>query len=145
MKITIQEDASLTEPELLIRCAAVDERIERILKAAQQQAPALAGLADGFLRTVRPNDVLYVEAVDGRTFLYTAGQVLEAMGPLSELEALLSGTEFVRASRQMLVNLHHVQGLRPYLNARLELVLSNGEHVIASRQFAPIIKQRIGL
>ena len=43
------------------------------------------------------------------------------------------------------MNLAHVQGLRPYLNARLELVLDNGEHVIASRQFSAAIKKRIGL
>ena len=31
------------------------------------------------------------------------------------------------------------------VNARLELVLDNGESVIASRQYAPAIKQKIGL
>ena len=43
------------------------------------------------------------------------------------------------------MNFDHVRGLRPYLNARLELILSNGEHVVASRQYAPAIKQKIGL
>ena len=51
----------------------------------------------------------------------------------------------MRASRQLLVNLAHVKGLRPYLNARLELALDNGEHGVASRQYAPGIKHRIGL
>jgi len=87
----------------------------------------------------------YAETVDAKTFLYTADKVLETGLSLSELEEHLQDTEFVRATRQMLVNLAHVQGLRPYLNARLELALSNGERVVASRQFSPDIKKRIGL
>ncbi len=51
----------------------------------------------------------------------------------------------VRAGLEILiVNFDHVRRC-PYLNARLELVLSNGESVIASRQYAPAIKQKIGL
>ena len=79
------------------------------------------------------------------TFLYTPDKVLESGLSLAELESYLESTEFVRATRQMLINLAHVQGLRPYLNARLELMLDNGERVIASRQFSPAIKKRIGL
>ena len=105
----------------------------------------MRGVADGFVRSADPADVLYVETVDGRTFLYTRECVLESTVPASVLEEELAEAGFVRASRQLLVNLRHVQGMRPYLNARLELVLDNGEHLIASRQFAPQIKQRIGL
>ncbi len=89
--------------------------------------------------------MLYIEAVNGKTFLYTAQAVLESSSCLQELETNLVGTEFIRASRQLLVNLAHLERLRPYLNARLELVLDNQEHLIASRQFAPAIKRRIGI
>ena len=45
----------------------------------------------------------------------------------------------------MLVNFDHVQGIRPYLNARLQLLLDNGEAAIVSRQYAPAIKRKLGL
>ena len=86
---------------------------------------------------VEPSEVLYAETVDGRTFLYGRDRVLESPLRLYELEEALAGTEFVRASKSLIVNFDHVRALRPYLNARLELVLSNGESVIASRQYAP--------
>ena len=54
-------------------------------------------------------------------------------------------SEFVRASKSLLVNFDAVRGLRPYPNARIELILENGEHLIASRQYAPAIKRKIGL
>lgn len=145
MKLSITEDPAAIEPEVSIRCARIDARVERVIAAAQQDGRKLFGMADGFLRSVDPAGVLYVETVDGRTFLYARECVLESSAPASVLEEELAEAGFVRASRQLLVNLRHVQGMRPYLNARLELVLDNGEHLIASRQFAPLIKQRIGL
>lgn len=51
----------------------------------------------------------------------------------------------MRASKQMLVNFDHVASIRPALNARLQLMLDNGEAVIVSRQYAPAIKHKLGL
>ena len=62
-----------------------------------------------------------------------------------ELEERLAGTEFVRASKQMLVNFDHVASIRPALNARLQLMLDNGEAAIVSRQYAPAVKRKLGL
>lgn len=145
MRITVNEDPALDDVEVAISCPHIDARVRRLIEAAEIEGKSIAGLADGFLCSVGVNDVLYAETVDTKTFLYTADKVLESGLSLAELEAGLTDTEFVRATRQMLVNLAHVQGLRPYLNARLELVLDNGEHVIASRQFSPAIKRHIGL
>ena len=105
----------------------------------------LVGSHDGTTYRVPADDVLYAETVDGATFLYTKEIVLETPLRLYELEDELSGTEFVRASKQMLVNFDHVQGIRPYLNARLQLLLDNGEAAIVSRQYAPAIKRKLGL
>lgn len=145
MKLHVTEDPNIQEAEIDIRCPRIDQRIRRVIEAAEIEDLRVAGVAEGYLRVVNASDVLYAETVDAKTFLYTTNKVLEAATTLSELEARLEGTEFVRASRQLLVNLAHVEGLRPYLGARLELILENGERVVASRQFAPIIKQRIGL
>lgn len=145
MRITVNENPALDDVEVAISCPRIDARVRRLIEATEIEGKSIAGLADGFLCSVGVNDVLYAETVDTKTFLYTADKVLESGLSLAELEAGLTDTEFVRATRQMLVNLAHVQGLRPYLNARLELVLDNGEHVIASRQFSPAIKRHIGL
>lgn len=145
MKLTVREDLNLDDIMVDIACPCIDGRVRRIIDAAEMGEMKFAGLRDGYLCPIDANEVLYVESVDGKTFLYTEGSVFEIQPSLTELEDALARTEFIRASRQMLVNLAHVQALRPYLNARLELVLDNGEHVIASRQFANNIKKRIGL
>lgn len=145
MKLSVQEDESLHDIEVSILCPKVDHRVRRIIEATEIENMKLAGMSEGYLCMVSINEVLYAETVDSSTFLYTPDKVLESGLSLAELESYLESTEFVRATRQMLVNLAHVQGLRPYLNARLELMLDNGERVIASRQFSPAIKKRIGL
>lgn len=145
MELSVREDPTLDDVHVRIDCPRIDGRVRRIVEAAEMEDRKLAGTSDGYLCMVGVAEVLYAETVDGRAFLYTEGKVVESALTLAELEAGLRGTEFVRASRQMLVNLAHVKGLRPYLNARLELVLDNGERVVASRQYAPLIKHRIGL
>lgn len=145
MKLTVQEDKNLHDIEVNILCPKVDYRVRRIIEATEIENMKLAGMSEGYFCMVDINDVLYAETVDSATFLYTLDKVIESGLSLAELESYLKGTEFIRATRQMLVNLAHVKGLRPYLNARLELLLDNDERVIASRQFSPAIKKRIGL
>lgn len=145
MKINLEEDPTLENITVSIVCPAVDHRVRRIIEAAEMEDMRLVGMSEGYLRTVPANRVLYAESVDGSTFFYTEDAVMESNLTLADLESELAETEFVRATRQMLVNLAHVKGLRPYLNARLELILDNGEKVIVSRQYARTIKTRIGL
>lgn len=145
MKLTVEERPGLEEVEVSIRCPAIDRRVRAIMAAANAADRRLLGTDDAGTFIVEPADVLYAETVDGRTFLYGRERVLESPLRLYELEESLSGTEFVRATKSLIVNFDHVRALRPYLNARLELVLSNGESVIASRQYAPAIKRKIGL
>ncbi|MEY8460447.1 LytTR family DNA-binding domain-containing protein [Eggerthellaceae bacterium 24-137] len=145
MKLTVEEHADVPDIEVDIRCVAVDRRVRALVAAASALDRRLVGTLDGATIILDASEVLYAEAVDGRTFLYGCDRVLESPLRLYELEEQLAGAEFVRASKSLLVNFDHVRALRPYLNARLELILSNGEHVIASRQYAPAVKAKIGL
>lgn len=145
MKLTVEERPDVAEAEVRITCRDVDERIRAVIAAVSALDRRLVGIDGGGVVIVEAADVLYAESVDGTAFLYGASTVVESPLRLQEIERRLAGTEFVRASRTLLVNFDHVRALRPRPNARLELVLDNGESVIASRQFAPAIKEKIGL
>lgn len=145
MKLTVEERPDLAEAEVTIRCPAIDRRVRAIMAAANAADRRLMGTDEHGTFLVEAADVLYAETVDGRTFLYEGDRVLESPLRLYELEDQLAGTEFIRASKSLLVNFDAVRGLRPQLNARLELILANGERVVASRQYAPAIKRKLGL
>ena len=143
--MTITENPALDDIEVSVACPRIDERVQRIVSALGAFDRALVGERDGATYRLDVDDVCYAETVDGKTFLYTADAVYQTPLKLYELEERLAGTEFVRASKQMLVNFDHVASIRPALNARLQLMLDNGEAVIVSRQYAPVIKRKLGL
>ena len=145
MNVTITENPALDDLEVSVACPRIDERVQRIVSALGAFDRALVGERDGATYRLDVDDVCYAETVDGKTFLYTADAVYQTPLKLYELEERLAGTEFVRASKQMLVNFDHVASIRPALNARLQLMLDNGEAVIVSRQYAPVIKRKLGL
>lgn len=145
MNVTITENPALEDIEIAIACPHIDERVQRIMASLGAFDRKLTGTRDGATHRLDANDVLYAETVDGTTFLYTAEAVLETPLRLYELEDRLAGTEFVRASKQMLVNFDHVASIRPAMNARLQLMLDNGEAVVVSRQYAPAVKKKLGL
>lgn len=145
MNVTITENPALDDIEVSVACPRIDERVQRIVSALGAFDRALVGERDGATYRLDVDDVCYAETVDGKTFLYTADAVYQTPLKLYELEERLAGTEFVRASKQMLVNFDHVASIRPALNARLQLMLDNGEAVIMSRQYAPVIKRKLGL
>ena len=145
MNVTITENPALDDIEVSVACPRIDERVQRIVSALGAFDRALVGERDGATYRLDVDDVCYAETVDGKTFLYTADAVYQTPLKLYELEERLAGTEFVRASKQMLVNFDHVASIRPALNARLQLMLDNGEAVIVSRQYAPVIMRKLGL
>ena len=145
MNVTITENPALDDIEVSVACPRIDERVQRIVSALGAFDRALVGERDGATYRLDVDDVCYAETVDGKTFLYTADAVYQTPLKLYELEERMAGTEFVRASKQMLVNFDHVASIRPALNARLQLMLDNGEAVIVSRQYAPVIKRKLGL
>lgn len=135
----------LADIEVTLACPRIDERVQRIVAGLNAFDRKLAGERDGATYRLDIDDVCYAETVDGRTFLYTEDAVYQTPLRLYELEDKLAGTEFVRASKQLLANFDHVVAIRPALNARLQLLLDNGESVMVSRQYAPTIKRKLDL
>lgn len=145
MNVTITENPALDDIEVSVACPRIDERVQRIVATLGAFDRMLVGVRNGATYRLDPKDVCYAETVDGRTFLYTKDAVFETPLRLYELEDKLAGTEFVRSPKQLLANFDHVEAIRPAPNARLQLLLDNGEAAMVSRQYAPAIKRKLGL
>lgn len=143
MKIDIETDASLTETEVLLRCATVDESVAAIVASLRMHDRRLTGTSDGETRIVAAGEILYVESVDGRCFAYTNTTVLEMPLRLVELEERLADAGFARVAKNCLVNLCRIAGLRPYVGGRLLARLDNDEEVVVSRKYTGEIKHML--
>lgn len=145
MKLTVTENPHAIEPRVSVEYAVADAEVEAILRALNSIGHELIGKRGKELVRVPVDDVLYCESVDGAAFLYTEDAVIESPLRLSEIEEGLRNTSFVRISRNLIANLRHVSALRPFPNARLQLLMDNGEYVTSSRQYAPDVKGKLGL
>jgi len=86
-------------------------------------------------------DVVRVDAVAGGVDLVAAQGVFFLDGSLSELEARLDPTDFVRVHRAHLVNLAHVVSIRRYDERRLSLRLDDGSTLVASRRGSQTLRE----
>ena len=145
MKITIQVRPEGVEEEIVIRCRGMDEQLLKLVYALRAGREKLTVSRQERLFRILPSAVYYFEAVDNRVFAYLEKEVYETKLKLYELEERLAGTDFFRASKSTVINLAKVESLSPAFNGRFEAAMKNGEKLIVSRQYVPVLKEKLGL
>ena len=130
MNITLKEEPGRREIEVTIVSSPGDPRASRLVEALRAATGRLVGYApngDISQKIIPLDQVLYVETTERRAFIRTMdGTTLESPLRLYELEQALEGTEFMRISRQVLVNFDKVVSIVPEPNSRLILELDGG-------------------
>lgn len=145
MKITIDKSPNQTETEIIIKCMKVDDEIQRLISMLKSCEEKILGIIDGVTYLIDPEDILYFESVDKKTFMYTKSQVLETHLRLYEIEEKLAELDFFRASKSTIINISKIKRLSPRFNGRLDALLENDEKLVISRQYVPAIKEILGL
>lgn len=126
-----------------IGCHKNDENITEIvdfIKSRQGNISACQGEKQYEIPVV---DILYLESVDNKVFLYLANESYESKRKLYEFEEILTKRNFIRISKSVVVNLMKVKAIKPALNGRFLCQLSNGEEVIISRKYVPQMKEKL--
>lgn len=145
MKLSIEEREDLPETEVVIRCCRMDPQVLKMIATLRAFDQKLTGLRDGRTFLLDAKDVLYIDTADKKTFLYTAKEVYETPLRLYELEERLAAQDFFRASKSSVVNFNAIHSLRPDFGGRMELTMENGERLNVSRQYVPVIREKLGL
>jgi DNA-binding LytR/AlgR family response regulator len=145
MKITIENIPDGSEPEIIIKCNQMDESLMRLVYSVKSAYKKLVGNCDNQIYMVEQKDVFYFEAVDNKVFIYCREKVFESKQKLYEIEKEYDKTDFFRASKSIILNLSKIESLRLDFGGRFEALLQNGEKVIISRQYVPMLKQKLGL
>lgn len=145
MKITIQDCPLEEEEEIIIRCRQVDEHLLRLIYSLKAGREKLTVSKGDRIFQVQPSDIYYFEAVDNRVFACMEKEVFDTRNKLYELEERLKNTDFFRASKSTIINLAKVKNIYPAFNGRFEVCMENGEKLIVSRQYVPVLKNKLGL
>jgi len=143
MKIHINEKPNISETEIIINCRSTDEQILRICAGLRMLDKKITGMINGEVFILGSSDILYIETVDRKTFIYTSGKVYETPLKLYEIDERLATDDFIRITKSCIVNFDKVRSIRGDIGGRLVCGLENGESIVVSRQYAPTIKQKL--
>ena len=143
MKITIADPLPDEEDEIIIKCRHTDERLIRLLHEYSSSG-RINCRRDGKIFLIPPKEIFYFESVDDKVFAYCEKDVYEVRQKLYELLELLP-TDFIRSSKSAILSVNRIESLAPAFGGRFEALLSNGERVIISRQYVPVLKEKLGL
>jgi len=145
LKIDISVDEAVRDLTISITCKRLTPEIERIIAALRMIDHQLTAKKDNEVYMLDITQILYIESVDRKCFIYTDGEIYESDFRLYELEQQLEEYGFFRVSRSFLIHLQKIQSLKADINRKIRITMSNGEQIIASRQYAEELKKRLGV
>ena len=143
MEINIKNIDPSQKEYIEIGCWRVNERVNEIVRFIKLRDGHVEAYKDEKQYRIALSDILYVEAVDDRCFIYLDKDCYESRRRLYEFESLLPSDNYIRISKSVVVNLMKIVQIRPALNGRFLCHLVNGENVIVSRKYVPDLKARI--
>lgn len=145
MKIEIVVDDKATDLNVSVTCKQLTPDVEKILTMLRMMNHQLTAKKNEETYLLDIAQIVYIESVDRKCFVYTSDEVYESDLRLYELEHQLEEYGFFRVSKSFLIHLHKVQSLKAEINRKVRITMSNGEQIIASRQYAEELKKRLGV
>lgn len=124
------------EDELILNYRHLNPEVEAVLAFMEKKPQKLLGKIQGETIVFSPEDILYVEKVDDKTFAYTVDHVIQLDMSLYSVELFLDDKRYFRCSKSMIVNVQKVEKLKSMSSNRIDVTLSNGEHIMISRTYA---------
>lgn len=145
MKIEIDIDGKYKDLGVKITAPGMTLEVEKIVSLMRMVDMQIAVRKGEETVLLNANRILYVETVERNTFVYTTEEVYESDFKLYEFEQQLSERDFIRVSKQGLLNLKQVKSLRADVNRKIRVTLQNGEQIIVSRMYADELRKRLGV
>jgi len=144
LKININIHNHFTETEITINAAAMSDELEKVIASLRALDFKLTGTSKGQTHILDAAQILYIDTVDKKTFLYTKSDVYETALRLYELEQQLNANDFFRASKSSIINFSKIKSLKSDIDGRIIVVMENNEKLIVSRQYTTFIKNKLG-
>ena len=142
MKYTI-EQIKQGDDELILRYQNLNQEVEHIINFMSFSEKKLVGTKDGLQVVIDVKQILYIESVDRKTFVYLEEDVVRVEYTLTQLERMLDSVRFFRCSKSMMINIDKVKVLDSLASNRIDATMCNGEHIIISRTYASEFRRRL--
>ena len=140
MKIIIEPQNSIEELLVKILCKKQDEEVHRLYQHINNYAQPIWTTKDSIAHKLYETDIYYIDTVEGNTFFYTESDIYETKESLVTVEQSIKGRQFVRISKNCIINIDFLQKVAPYTNHRLLAYMKSGETLIVGRTYIQELK-----
>ena len=145
MKIEIDINEKYSDVSVMIKAPEISQDIEKIISMMRMINMQLAVKKEDETYLLDTDKILYIEAVERNTFVYTKDATYQSDLKLYEIEQQLLEQNFIRISKQSILNLRKIKSLKADINRKIRVTLVNDEQVIVSRMYAEELRKRIGV
>ena len=139
MRIDIDINDQYPDTSVTIHAPRLSQDIEKMIDMQ------ISAERNGETYILDANQILYIEAVERKTFIYTETDMYESELKLYEVEEQLLERDFLRISKQSIVNLRMIKSLKADINRKIKLTLKNGEQIMVSRMYADELRAKLGV
>lgn len=129
------------EDEVIIRYREMNEQIEIIVGMVQGNGQKISAYEDGKVHLLLPENIFYLESVDGATYAYLKDKVCKVQMSLWELAICYENRGFFRCSKSMVLNIYKIRCLKSEPGNRIRATMENGEQVMISRKYAKELRR----
>lgn len=145
MKIEIDVNEQYKDVGVKITAPELTPDIERIVSLMRMLDMQIAVKHEDETVLLDVAKIMYIEAVERSTFVYTEDETYESGLKLYEFEQQLPEKSFIRVSKHSILNLRKVKSLKADLNRKIRVTFCNGEQLIVSRMYADELRKRLGV
>ncbi len=145
MRIEIDIDDKYLNTEVIIKSPRLTQEIEKVISMMRMLDMQIAVKKNDETYLLDAGEILYIEAVERNTFIYTEESTYESELKLYELEQQLEEKDFIRISKQSIINLKKVKSLKADINRKIRVTLQNGEQILVSRMYSDELRKRLGV
>ena len=145
MKINIDVDSKYEDIGVDIHVPSLTPEVEKIISLMRMMDMQIAVKKGDETVLLDTYEILYIEAVERNTFIYTEKETYESNLKLYEYEQQLCEKDFIRISKQSILNLRKVKSLRSDINRKIRVTLINDEQIIVSRMYSDELRNRLGV
>ncbi len=145
MKITININPEVKDTEISIACNQLTPDVDKIIATLRILNQQMLVTKENETYILDVSEIIYVESIDRKTFVYTKQEIYESKLKLYEMEEKLMECGFFRVSKSCLVQLKNIKSLKNDVDRKNRLTLQSGEQIMVSRQYAEEMKKRLGV
>lgn len=145
MKITIDIDDKYSDIAVEVKAPRLTQDIEKIISLMRMINMQIAVKQEDEIILLDTDKILYIEAVERNTFVYTKDACYESDLKLYQVEQELLEQNFIRISKQCILNLRKIKSLKADINRKIRVTLVNDEQIIVSRMYAEELRKRLGV